>query len=226
MAGTVPCLPPAALSHSCLNATLLSRHSWYSSSSFSLKLWALTTHEPHIPYSSSHHQHLIQGLAHNSGLFHLDPFNCTASSLSRKNAVTYPITWWNQSFSKGQIEGMWHLICLKSWGQEQMHLLMDHNGAQLFEDHHAKPTMTRNSLQSKCCVRSRFPLQHLQTPLECPAGHVCLLKEWAIHHWLMTQFLNQRGINIWWAYPIMGPYEINSPIYINILNGNISSYNK
>lgn len=111
--------------------------------------------------------------------------------LKPKNATVHPLKWWYQSFPKGQIKGMWHLICLKSWGQEQMCLSLAHDGSQcspaVRKSSHEEPTVTKeNSLEGKCCVRSRFLQQHLLSPLGCPAGHVLLPKKWAIHHWLSS----------------------------------------
>lgn len=114
-------------------------------------MWAFTIHEPYIPYSSSH-QHLPQGLAHNSSLVHLDQFNCTATFLSQKVLLATLLSDGIKAHPKVKLKARdtWFVSSLGvrskcTWAWH----MADHNGAQLFEDHHAKPTKTRREQLAK-----------------------------------------------------------------------------
>lgn len=91
-------------------------------------------------------------LAHNSGLVHLNRFNCTVSSLSPKVLLATLLSDGIKAFPKVKLKACdtWFVSslavrskCIWAWH------MTDRNGAQLLEDHYAKPTMTRREQLAK-----------------------------------------------------------------------------
>lgn len=117
---TVLCASPT-LPHFLFTATLSGRHYWTFVSSSSPRWWAFTMREPSMPPSIPHHQHLIQAQF---------IWICLTALLVPWAKNGHPTKCWNQSFPVGHTEGLWHLIYLKSWDQEQICLNLVHDRSQ------------------------------------------------------------------------------------------------
>lgn len=177
MSSTMLCALPAALPHLHLPATLSCKHYWWSISFVSSRLWALTIHEPYMPYSSPLHQHLMQELAHISGSAHLDLFNCTAGSLSQKVLLSTLANDGIKVFPKVKLKAcaVWFVSslgvkskCVWAWR------VMDHSAAQLLEDHHtAHNDPERTACKANAMSGADF-CYSICKPLECLAGHPSL----------------------------------------------------